>query len=340
MVKYSSYSRTIPTVNFDSKELELLMMDFMMKNFEGKKSINEYMRLVMLRLGFNLEDKIRLCNFDRNSKKDQYFKCIVNDNRYYEIKFENVDNNLNTRISLVDYNKEITYECIPLSLSELGVRIIPVKEKVMYADGVTYVRELDRDKAKFEVIFEDYKFVLEVVRPKELELPMYDNNGKYSRYRLDNEELLKNYLVDFFPILTNGDIVSVYKKVCEISLGSGVSKYPDLSLSFSFCDKVTDLIHLKNGELERFGVTLLKMGRTIFLNKDGSWSYEIYDKEDLFKIIMNVDDDKTNYDISIKNGCDIDLISEIIQSDTYTVKENIVNVRKLVNKTFDRKDSN
>ena len=44
MVKYSSYSRTIPTVNFDSKQLELLMMDFMMKNFEGKKSINEHMR--------------------------------------------------------------------------------------------------------------------------------------------------------------------------------------------------------------------------------------------------------------------------------------------------------
>lgn len=340
MGEYSSYSRTIPNIIFGSHDLEMFMMDFMMKNYDRNKSVIEYLGLVMLRLGFEPEDKIRLCNFDRNNR-DQYFKCIVNDKEFYEIRFENVDDrNLNTRISLVDYNEETTYECIPLSVSEIGTRIVLVSKSIMFADGVVYTRKFDGDKASFEVMFDDYKLNLEINKPKNLNLPVYDNEGKYSRYSLDNEDMLRSYLVDFFSILSKGDVVSVYKKICEISLGNDVGIYPYLSLSFSFCDKVTDLIELSDGVLNRFGVTLLKMGRTLFLNKDGSWSYVIYDRENLFKIIMNVDDDKTNYDISIKNGCDIDLISEIIQDDTDTVKKNIVNVRKLVNKTFDRNDSN
>lgn len=338
MKNYISYNRTIPTVNFDSKELELFMMDFMLENLGKYGDVNEYLGLVMLRLGFKPEDKILLKDVYRNDNKNS-FRCVVNQEDYYDIKFENVGNKkLHTRITLIDYNEDVTYECFPLNVSELGVRIIPVKEEVMFADGVSYTRELSNDRAKFELVFEDYKFALELVKPKELELPMYDSNGNYSRYRLDNEDKLRNYLLDFFPILTKGDIVDLYKKVCQISLGSDVSKYPELSLKFTFFDKVTDLVHLKNGELERFGITLPKMGRTLFLNKDGSWSYEINDREGLFNIIMNVDGNKTNYNISIENNSDVDMISEIIQSDTEEARRGIVRVREQVREVFNKKN--
>ena len=66
MIKYSGYDRTVPIVTFDCKELEGFMYDFMMENINGNrfvdmdKSINEYVGLVMLRLGFKSDDKIEL----------------------------------------------------------------------------------------------------------------------------------------------------------------------------------------------------------------------------------------------------------------------------------------
>ena len=64
MKKYSCYDRTVPVVNFDTKELEGFMYDFMMENINGNrfvkidKSINEYVGLVLLRLGFKSDDRI------------------------------------------------------------------------------------------------------------------------------------------------------------------------------------------------------------------------------------------------------------------------------------------
>lgn len=342
MKKYVSYDRTVPTVNFDSKELELFMMDFMLENVDDKKSVNEYVGLVMLRLGFKSEDKIEIRDVYNNDNNNQLrvFRCVVNDKDYYDIRFMNVGNNkLNTEITLVDYTEETTYECVSLGVSEIGIKIIPVKEEVLFADGVTCTRELSDDKAKFELCYDDYKLELDVVKPKNIELPIYDSNWGYSRYRLDNEMSFRNYLINFFPIITCGDIVSVYKEIVKLSLGD-VSKYPEIILKFSYGDKVTDLIHLKNGELERFGVTLLRMDRTLFLNKDGSWLYEINDRDNLFNISMGVTDDKTNYNISISNDSDISMISDIISNDTDTMKRDIGMVKKLVKKTFNSDNSN
>ena len=335
MKEYISSNRTIPTVNFDSKDLELYMYNFMVENMNRTMNVNEYLGLVMLRLGFKTEDKIKLRNFDRENKEGT-FQCRVNGCNGYNIKFINVGNvKKHTQIILTYFNSEVTYECFPLRLSELGVRIIPVREKVMYEDGVAYTRELNRERTKIIVNYDKYKLEIAVTKPKNLELSMYDSNGEYSRYRLNNEEKVFEYLNNFLPILAKGDIVSVYKKIREISLGDDISIYPEISLKFSYEDKITDLIHLKNGELERFGVTLLKLGRTLFLNKDGSFTYEINDIDNLFNIIMTVNNDgKTNYNIEINEDSNTDMIGELIKEDTDTIKKNVVNIRKLVKDNF------
>lgn len=335
MVNYSSYDRTVPTVRFDSKELEAFMFDFMMENScNSQKRVSEYLGLVMLRFGFKSEDKIELRNFSNDRSKN--IQCIVNDSDYYDIRFDNVGNKKeHTKISLINFNIETTYECFPLNLSELGVRIIPVKEVVMYADGVNYTREFSRDKAKFVVSYLDCSLELDVVKPKNLELPMYDADGSYSRYRLNNENMLVKYLSDFFLVWCSKDILGVYRNICDISLGSDISDYQEIFLRCVCGDKVTDLIHLRNGELERFGITLSNLGRTLFLNKDGSYTYEIADREDLFKFSMNVDGDDTSYNMFIKNGSDMIMINEIIQSDINEVKNNIGNFKSLVRKKFD-----
>lgn len=344
MIKYSGYDRTVPIVTFDCKELEGFMYDFMMENINGNrfvdmdKSINEYVGLVMLRLGFKSDDKIELRDV---SEKDNVRTvcCVVNGIGYYEIKFINVGNSkLNTEITLICYNEECTYECIPYGLSEIGMKIIKTKELEMYADGVTYVRELSDDKAKFNLWYNDYELELYVEKPKNLEIPLYDINWEYSRYRLDNEIGVKNYLLNFFPIIMSGDIVNVYKEIVRLSFGNDVNKYPEIMLRFSYCNKNTDLIHLKYGELERFGVTLLKMDRSLFINKDGSFDYEFNDIENMYCVNMNVSDEKIIYNVAIDKDSDVSVISDIIQEDTYRIKSEIGNIKKLVKNTFDNKN--
>jgi len=343
MEKYYGYDRTVPVVSFDTKELEGFMYDFMMENINGNrfvnidKSVNEYVGLVLLRLGFKSDDRIEL--------RDRCYKngvmsvcCVVNDQEYYEIRFINVENGkLNTEIVLVDYNEEHTYECVPYGLSEIGIRMFKIKELEMYADGVSYVRELSNDRVYVNLCYDDYKLELEVVKPKDVDLSLYDSDWGYSRYRLDNEIGVKNYLLDFFPIIISGDIVSVYKEILRLSFNDGVGRYPEFVLRFSFCDKVTDLIHLRYGELEKFGVTLLRMDRALFINRDGSFDYEINDRDNMFNINMNVMDDKTIYNISISNDSDASMIGDIIQDDISSIKSEIGNIKKLVKDTFGKK---
>ena len=329
---FSNYSRTVPKVSFSSKELELYMYNFMKDNMVDANGVNGYIGLVMLRLGFKTEDKILLSNFS-NDNKEGYFQCIVNDDMNYLIKFENVMNKkMHTRISLLYFNKLITYECFPLRLSEIGVRIIPVLESIKYDDGVCYTREYSRDNAKYIVEYLDYRIELDVVRPRDVELAMYDEFGKYSRYRIDNEDLIVDYFSDFYRLWNDKNIVKVYKTICELSLGNNTRKYGDVVLSCFKNDDMTDLIELKNGELERFGITLSEMGRTLFLNRDGNFS--VICKNDLFSYVMNFYDNKINYNVDIDNSIDDDLVSKMIKNDKIDIKNEVGNVKKLVRKLF------
>ena len=331
---FNSYSRLIPNVSFGSKELELYMYNFMKENLESANGVNGYLGLVMIRLGFNVDDKILLTNFNNDDKED-YFNCIVNNSKNYLIKFENIGNRKkHNKITLIDYNKLITFECFPLALSELGVRIIPVLERIEYADSVIYTREYSRENAKYKVSYLNNSFELDVVRPKDVDLPMYDEFGRYSRYRVDNEDILVEYLNEYFTLFSGMDIINIYKKICEVSLGNDLGKYGLVSFKFLDDDRITDLIQLKNGNLERFGITLPKMGRTLFINEDGSYSYGSINNDDLFSYTMNVNNDKVIYNISMNNNVDTSLVNEIIKRDSNEVREEIDNVKKLVRKIF------
>lgn len=351
MIEMYNCNRTYPYVTFNSKELENFMCDFMIKYTDGYRncnrfvinsnSVNEYIGMVLLRLGFKSDDKVELRDISFYDDV-RIVSCVVNGIDYYELKFINVNNNrFNTKITLVNYNEEYTYECISCMVSGIGMKMIRSKELEMYADGVSYVRELSDNNARFKLKYDDYEIELYVEKPKGLELPLYDSNWEYARYRLDNEIDVKNYLIDFFSIIKS-DILKVYNKIVDLSLGEDISKYPEFILKFSYCNKVSDLIHLKYGELERFGVTLLRFNRSLFINKDGSFDYEFNDWENKFNLNMNVNEDKVIYNIAIDNDSDVSIISDIIQDDIHIVNSEIGNIKKLVRKIFDKNinDSN
>ena len=77
------------------------------------------------------------------------------------------------------------------------------------------------------------------------------------------------------------------------------------------------------------------MGRSLFVNKDGSFDYEFNDMENMFCVNMNVSDDKVIYNIAIDKDSDVSMISDIIQDDTYKIKSEIGNIKKLVKTVFD-----
>jgi uncharacterized protein YozE (UPF0346 family) len=83
-------------------------------------------------------------------------------------------------------------------------------------------------------------------------------------------------------------------------------------------------------------------GRSLFLDKNGDWIYEVNDFDDLFKIEMAVRDEGTSYNIFVKNEDDLNIISETVYNDTKMVKRNIEYIKRLVRRTFYNgdKDSN
>ena len=332
-----SNSGYVPKVIIREELLKSYMIDFMMENLGRSINIYEYIGSVMFRLGFTTDDVIEFKDFNINDKED-YFICVVNGDEEYKIKFLNVGNRkLHSKIKFVNGNIGIIYECFPLRVSELGVRIIPVCEEIVYGEDISYIREYSREDAKYVIKNKEREVLLYVVKPKDFDLPLYDKCGKYSRYRLDNESKLVDMLLCYLRKCDNKDIVSMYKEICEISLGSDMNKYGELYLKYMDNGEITDIIYLKNGELERFGMTLPEMRRTLFLNKDGSWTYKMNNKKDLFSYSMDVIGDSTNYNVMVRDSVDLEFVSEIIQTDSIDVKENIENVKKLTKSIFDNR---
>ena len=80
------------------------------------------------------------------------------------------------------------------------------------------------------------------------------------------------------------------------------------------------------------------MDRSLFINKDGSFDYEFNDIENMYCVNMNVSDEKIIYNVAIDKDSDVSVISDIIQEDTYRIKSEIGNIKKLVKNTFDNKN--
>lgn len=255
------FDMTIPSVNFENENIILELGQLC----NTDKNMYYYMGLVLLRLGFDPEDSVLLSNYD---KENYSFDCVVNDECCYKIRIDKSS----SEIVMNTLNSEFGYVCEEQSFSEIGMRISLGRYSINYPNGVKFTRYLSRQDMKFKVELSGCILELELSRPKGLELPLFID-GIYAKYKLDNEEDLVEYITG---LDTNISLVDIYKKLYESYIGD-ISKYPRFMLRKSKKIngelKATDLILLKDGKLEQIGVT--HYDRTVFLDKDDNWSYEI-----------------------------------------------------------------
>ena len=263
------YTKSVPMVEFDSTDFKLAMINL----FDTNIYINEYLGLILLKLGYDAEDKVLLCNYD---SKNCSFDCILNGIDIARIKLINIGlNDENIEIILSKFNTEFGYECIPSQQNETGMKISLSRYSVKYPEGRKYTRCLSLDSAKFIIEFGEYKLELKLDKPKDVQLPLFDERGNYTKYKLESEEEIFNYFGNLtFPI----SIVDVYKEISSKFLGD-VSKYPKFSLKLSKIDKdgeykITDFIDLSYGNFEKIGMTTSE-GYIICLDKDDNWRVEL-----------------------------------------------------------------
>lgn len=323
--KYKKNSgRSFPYVNFvDCNELELKLIDWLPQD----RLLNETMGLVVSRLHI-LKEEENLIEFCCYNKEDNSFKCIINEKDVYDIRIDNLDDkNKDKEIVVRDNDIERTYKCEKVNNIELGMRIVLSSYKKDYLYGlVKLTHYLSRDYTIFDIDYMDYFLRLKVVRPDNVKLPIFDNNGRYSRYTLDNEEGLISYLVNEVPMF---DLIDIYESIYDISL-EDISIYPEIYLDMSYGkDKnILDIIHLRYGELERFGITNIDDGKSLFLNRDNSWEYKNLD-ESMFKFSMFVDNDRVNYNISIDKNSDIEIVMNMIKENILLANRDIKDVKVL-----------
>ena len=252
--------RGIPGISFENEETKLGIA-----NLYSDNDIYEYLALILLRFEFEPEDMIFICNYN---KEDNSFDCVRDNVLVCRLCIDK-DNN---EIIVSKYNEEYGYKCIDEERSELGMIIMLDRYVYMCPDGTVYTRYYSRDYAKFVVEDCGYRLELQVDKPKDIKLDLFDEDGKYAKYRLDNEIHIMEYLMEY---AIYQDITNVYKSL-SIHYLDDVSIYPNFYLrkyKTGKNEKLVDLVHLKNGELEKFGMTDFDM--TIFLDKDNNWSYEV-----------------------------------------------------------------
>jgi len=195
--------------------------------------------------------------------------------------------------------------------------------------NVEYIRESNDSEIDFCMVSDNIEISLKIVEEH------LDCRGM----RLNNEEEIVEYLMNLdYPL----SIDKVYKDIYRISLGD-VCEYSKVLFQCSDIlnnGKVTDMFILEDGNLEKFGMT--KNGKTMFINKDGSFRYQVSDTvSDIDLSIMP--DNRVKYEVVSNNDMYDDynnlLITYCNISDARSEKEKI---KRLVKRVFnkDKKDSN
>lgn len=258
------YDRSIPDVSFYD--------DGVLWNIVGlintEHNIYQYMGLLMLRLGFKPEDKLVFMNY---SVSDNSFDCILNkDGRYhsYRIQFKNKDK----QIVMSHNNMIYGYVCEELPFGELGMRVSLGSYTYEYADGMVFTRDLSKEKAKFSVSMCGRMIELEFGKPNDVNVPMFDDNGLYAKYRLECEDELSKYITSLSNF--NKQAIDIYSELCQSYFGD-ISNYPEFILRVSDIDQdeVSNLIYLRYGELEKILITNDKA--RVFLDKDSNSYVEL-----------------------------------------------------------------
>ena len=94
-------------------------------------------------------------------------------------------------------------------------------------------------------------------------------------------------------------------------------------------------MHLENGQLERFGMSIKDSDKVVFLDKDDNWSYEFYGNNSSIKISSDISENKTSCNVSIDNSNNVDSIQKLISDNMNDAREDVEKVKVRIRNLFD-----
>lgn len=319
-----SIIKSIPIVTFDSVDTQITLTSL----FVTDRNIYEHLGLVLLRLDFKASDIICFSNYNREKNT---FDCIVNDKEVCTIGFEKIDQNKEfMKIIMNKGNIQLEYDCIPADRTELGFKIIQSKYIVKLLDERKFIRYLSSDFAKFGLCSDDYLFELEFVRPNDFQLPIFDSNGRYSKYKLEHEEEIFRFLGTLkFPV----SIIDVYEQFLKMGIVH-IDRYQKVSFKLYRKEndsyKLNDIIELSDGEIAEIKTTYEMDNSSIYIEGSGNYLYKI--SRDA-TVPVDFEMSYMNGSISCNLFCDSEYdlenyMNKNVKSDIYVATEEIEKVRK------------
>ena len=287
---------------------------------------------IFSRLGIGLDSSVFLRNIKFGASKYDESKngcCEFN----YSLNGDSLDNREDKTITYYLSNELFSGEkyaiCPAVKLSSgneslyYSVGSVPVirQYSIKLNEEVTLIREYSKDEVLFIIEGKTNHLVIKVKKPVS---KVVENN-----YQLDNEMLLLDYLK---TLTESYDVMDVYNKLCELSLGNDISMYQEITVcesvktEYGFCD--SNLVSIKNGNIDCVVRTI--GDKTITLSGNGNWSYVLSDEFVNFRINSG----KTlKYRIETKSEKEMDDYTDgLLRYDVSTAKQEVENTRELVRK--------
>lgn len=326
-----------PTVTFDVDENNEEYFLGKMKQIKFGNNhdccLSDILEQLLLEIGLNIDDVVKIndINYVRNidDQHDYIVNFSINDVNLYKFIFRYDDMwDTNPMFIFVKDNESFGYNMDIDHIFKKVDELINTFYEIETDYGI-YRRDYSYGMANYMVRWGYYSLNLEV----------YEHNVYSSKYKLDNEDKLRDYLMSLkFPIR----IDEVYKKIQRDFLGD-ISKYSTIKLEcmiFDHCngiDVVSDKILITDGEWKNFGMTRGK--KTIMLEHTGEWSYKLLDSNMDVKLSMNIEEDDVSYKIHGQSKEELDkYFNEYVKKDIEDANIEVDKTKKLVRSIFERED--
>lgn len=338
-IRYLINSKNYPHITYDAYTEKRLS-----ESCVGDKTANEYLGLILSKLGLKSEDQIWICNFETVNSRIGYcysVNCYQNNKYLFSLGYdyeELFDRNPKLIIANIDKKTKYKYEMsYSIRDGKENISLTPVSYQKEFQDGTKCCITYYSDAAQYKITNGTNEFVLKITKKINICSIDKDEYGIDKKYELNNEDKLINYLVSLkFPIL----IDEVYKKICEISLGNDVSEYDFIHIYALKEGKQTDFIEISRGEWQRFGRT--QNGKTIVIHQNGYWSYKLSDTSSIdvkdeqeidstAKFSMSFGATGFDYKVSAKSEGEIDGYTQTLAMyDISTARSEVEETKKLV----------
>lgn len=288
------------------------------------------MELLFGKLGIELIGNVSLMGMKIGSSRYTDSQGGTITFNYHLLNSENRDDNMITYYSSNELflgEKFSIYPGVKLSSGNeslyYSVGSVPVLRKysIELNEDITLTREYSSEEVLFTIEGKTTHLVIRVKKPAS---KVVENN-----YELDNEMLVLDYLK---TLTGTYDVMDIYNKLCEISLGNDVSMYQEITVCESiknkygccYCD--SNLISVRNGDIESVVRTI--GDKTITLSSNGCWSYVLSDEFVSFKISSG----KTmKYHIETKTEKQMDDYTDgLLRYDVNSAKKEVEETRELV----------